>query len=42
MVFKNSYNDPDHYYDYSMGSKDGDSRNPDTGLELKNPNHPTA
>lgn len=43
MVFKNSYNDPDEYYDYSMGSRDGDdSRNPDTGLELKHPNHPTA
>lgn len=41
----NKIDDPDHYYDYSMGSKEGDhwySRNPDTGLELKNPNHPTA
>lgn len=41
-----SYSDPDHYYDYQNGEYDQStghwySRNPVSGLELKNPNHPT-
>lgn len=46
-VLRNAYNDPEHYYDYSKGSYDPDTehwsdRDPVTGMELKNPNHPTA
>lgn len=46
-IFRNSYNDPSEYYDYSKGAYDPEtkhwfSRDPETGLELKNPNHPTA
>lgn len=46
-VLGNAYNDPEHYYDYSKGSYDPDTehwsdRDPVTGMELKNPNHPTA
>ena len=45
-VLLDSYSDPDHYYDYKNGEYDEQSghwysRNPATGLELKNPNHPT-
>ena len=45
-VLLDSYADPKHYYDYSNGEYDEEtghwySRNPDTGLELKHPNHPT-
>lgn len=46
VLLNNTYSDPDHYYDYANGKYDEDtdhwySRNPDTGLELKHPNHPT-
>ena len=45
-VLLDSYSDPNHYYDYINGEYDEEtghwySRNPDTGLELKHPNHPT-
>lgn len=46
-VLKNEYNNPEEYYDYSNGeydplSKHWLSREPKTGLVLKNPRHPTA
>lgn len=45
-VLLDSYSDPNHYYDYENGEYDEQSghwysRNPASGLELKNPNHPT-
>lgn len=45
-VLLDSYSDPNHYYDYENGEYDEQtghwySRNPVSGLELKNPNHPT-
>ena len=46
-VLRNAYNDPEEMYDYSAGQYDfnenhGRSRDPETGLVLKNLNHPTA
>lgn len=45
-VLKDTYNDPSEYYDYSAGEYDSttqhwSSRDPRTGLLLKNPKHPT-
>lgn len=45
-VLKSKYEDPKHYYDYSAGvynskTKHWSSRDPKTGVVLKNPNHPT-
>lgn len=47
VVLRNGYNDPEHYYDYSRGAYDPKTghwydRDPESGIELKNPNHPTA
>lgn len=46
-ILRNAYNDPEDYYDYSRGAYNPDTghwsdRDPVTGMELKNPNHPTA
>lgn len=46
-VLRNAYNDPEHYYDYSRGKRDNkqshwSDRDPISGMELKNPKHPTA
>lgn len=46
-VLKNEYNNPEEYYDYSNGEYNPStdhwlSREPKTGLVLKNPNHPTV
>lgn len=45
-VLKDTYNDPSEYYDYSAGEYDSNtqhwsSRDPKTGLLLKNPKHTT-
>lgn len=46
-MLKNEYNNPEEYYDYSNGEYDQEndrwsSREPQTGLVLKNPKHSTA
>lgn len=46
-VLRDAYSDPEHYYDYSKGIYNPNTthwsdRDPITGMELKNPNHPTA